>query len=73
MRASRISTTAVALLAVIGPAAACQRGAAPAAPSDPRADAARLQRTNAQLQRQIELAAGTEFYLVSTRSMPVLR
>jgi hypothetical protein len=64
MRASRISTTAVALLAVVGAAAACQRGAVPAAPSDPRADAARLQRTNAQLQRQIELAAGREFYLV---------
>ena len=63
MRASRIST-AVALLAVIGAAAACQRDAAPAAPSDPRAHAARLQRTNAQLQRQIELAAGREFYLV---------
>jgi hypothetical protein len=62
MRASRISAAAV--LAVIGTAAACQRGAAPAASSDPRADAARLQRTNAQLQKQIELAAGKEFYLV---------
>jgi hypothetical protein len=65
MRASGIRTTAAALLAVIGAAAACQRGPAPAAStSDPRADAARLQRTNAQLQKQIELAAGTEFYLV---------
>jgi hypothetical protein len=63
MRASRISTTAT-LLAVIGASAACQRGAAPAAPADPRADAARLERTNAQLQKQIELAAGKEFYLV---------
>jgi hypothetical protein len=64
MRVSRISATAAALLAVIGAAAACQPGAAPAASSDPRADAARLQRTNAQLQKQIELAAGKEFYLV---------
>jgi hypothetical protein len=63
MRASRISTTAT-LLAVIGASAACQRGAAPAAPADPRAEAARLERTNAQLQKQIELAAGKEFYLV---------
>jgi len=42
-------------------------------PSDPRADAARLQRTNAQLQRQIELAAGREFYLVLDRRMPASR
>jgi len=66
MRASRIRTFAAAAagLAVIGVAAACQRGAAPEATSDPRSDAARLQRTNSQLQRQIELAAGKEFYLV---------
>lgn len=42
----------------------CERGAAPVASSDPRAAAARLQRTNAQLQKQIELAAGKDFYLV---------
>jgi hypothetical protein len=63
MRASRISAAA-ALLAVIGVAGGCQRAAAPAAASDPRAEAARLQRTNVQLQKQIELAAGKEFYLV---------
>jgi hypothetical protein len=51
-------------LAAIGLTAACQRAAAPAASSDPRSEAARLQRTNAQLQKQIELAAGKEFYLV---------
>jgi hypothetical protein len=59
----RIRATAL-LLAVIGLAAACQRGATPATGADPRADAARLVRTNAQLQKQIELAAGKEFYLV---------
>jgi hypothetical protein len=63
MRASRTSTAA-ALLAVVCAAAACQRGAEPAASADPRAEAARLERTNAQLQKQIELAAGKEFYLV---------
>jgi hypothetical protein len=51
-------------LAAIGLTAACQRAVAPAASSDPRSDAARLERTNAQLQKQIELAAGREFYLV---------
>jgi hypothetical protein len=55
---------AAAGLAAIGLTAACQRAAAPAASSDPRSEAARLQRTNAQLQKQIELAAGKEFYLV---------
>jgi hypothetical protein len=69
MRASRIRIIAVAaaLCVAAGAAAACQRGpapAGPAAPADPRSDAARLQRTNAQLQKQIELAAGKEFYLV---------
>ena len=66
MRASRIRTfaAAAAALIVIGAAAGCQRAAAPAAAADPRAEAARLQRTNAQLQKQIELAAGKEFYLV---------
>ena len=65
MRASAIRTVAAAAsLAMIGVTAACQRGAEPAAAADPRADAARLQRTNAQLQKQIELAAGKEFYLV---------
>ena len=42
----------------------CQGAPAPQASSDPRSAAARLQRTNAQLQKQIELAAGKEFYLV---------
>ena len=42
----------------------CQRGPAPEASQDPRSPAARLERTNAQLQKQIELAAGKEFYLV---------
>jgi hypothetical protein len=68
MTASRIRTFAVVVagFAVIGLTAACQRGAASAsAPaSDPRSDAARMERTNAQLQKQIELAAGKEFYLV---------
>ena len=66
MRASRIRTfaAAAAVLVVIGAASGCQRAAAPAAAADPRAEAARLQRTNAQLQKQIELAAGKEFYLV---------
>jgi len=66
MKASRIRTfaAAAALLAVIGAAAGCQRAGTPAAASDPRDEAARLQRTNAQLQKQIELAAGKEFYLV---------
>jgi hypothetical protein len=50
-------------LALVG-IAACERRAVPAAASDPRSVAARLQRTNAQLQKQIELAAGKEFYLV---------
>jgi hypothetical protein len=45
-------------------AAGCGGGSLPAAAADPRAEAARLQRTNAQLQKQIELAAGKEFYLV---------
>ena len=51
----------IALLAVL---VSCQRAPAPEASSDPRTAAARLQRTNAQLQKQIELAAGKEFYLV---------
>ena len=42
----------------------CQGAPATEASSDPRSAAARLQRTNAQLQKQIELAAGKEFYLV---------
>jgi hypothetical protein len=66
MTASRIRVFAAAAAGVvlIGAAAACQRGPAPASAADPRAEAARLQRTNAQLQKQIELAAGKEFYLV---------
>jgi hypothetical protein len=51
-------------LAAVALTAACQRPEAPAASADPRSEAARLLRTNAQLQKQIELAAGTEFYLV---------
>ncbi len=54
----------VAGAAVVALAMACQRAPAPAETSDPRSQAARLQRTNAQLQKQIELAAGKEFYLV---------
>lgn len=61
-RVGHVAAVAVAL-AVVG-IAACERRAAPVAASDPRSDAARLQRTNAQLQKQIELAAGKEFYLV---------
>jgi hypothetical protein len=66
MRALRIRTVASAavFLAAVGGTAFCQRAAAPAAASDARSDAARLERTNAQLQKQIELAAGQEFYLV---------
>jgi hypothetical protein len=45
-------------------AAGCGRGPLPSAAADPRSEAARLQRTNAQLQKQIELAAGKDFYLV---------
>jgi hypothetical protein len=52
---------AVAMLAAL---VSCQGAPAPEASSDPRSPAARLQRTNAQLQKQIELAAGKEFYLV---------
>ena len=51
-------------LAATSLTAACQRPAAPPASADERSDAARLQRTNAQLQKQIELAGGKEFYLV---------
>jgi hypothetical protein len=61
-RVGHIAAVAAALAAV--GIAACERRAAPAGASDPRTDAARLQRTNAQLQKQIELAAGKEFYLV---------
>jgi len=66
MTPTRLRNLAVAAagFAVIGVAAACQRGPAPATASDPRSEAARLQRTNAQLQKQIELAGGKEFYLV---------
>ena len=66
MTASRIRNfaAAVAGVAVLAASASCRRGPAPEAGSDPRAEAARLQRTNAQLQKQIELAAGKEFYLV---------
>ena len=65
MNTRRVRRIAAATgLAAIGLTAACQRAAVPAASSDPRSEAARLQRTNAQLQRQIELAAGKEFYLV---------
>ncbi|MGE5198173.1 MAG: hypothetical protein ACM3H9_00940 [Rhodospirillaceae bacterium] len=63
IRVRHVVAASVAL-AVLGVAAACGRGAAPAPASGPRADAARLQRTNAQLEKQIELAAGKEFYLV---------
>jgi len=66
MTASRIRlfAAAVAGVALLAASASCRRGPAPAAGADPRAEAARLQRTNAQLQKQIELAAGKEFYLV---------
>jgi len=66
MRALRIRTVAAAaaFLAATGLAGSCQRAALPPEPSDPRSGAARLERTNAQLQKQIELAAGQEFYLV---------
>jgi hypothetical protein len=65
MKASRIGITTVAvLLGVTGIVTSCGRGPAPPAEKDARSDAARLQRANAQLQKQIELAAGKEFYLV---------
>jgi hypothetical protein len=41
-----------------------ERGSGQMAEADARSSAARLLRTNAQLQKQIELAAGKEFYLV---------
>lgn len=59
-----VCRAAAFLVAVAAAAPGCQRQAPPAAPADARADAARVQRTNAQLQKQIELAAGKEFYLV---------
>ena len=45
---------------------ACRNAPAPTAAGadDPRAGVARLQRANALLQRQLELAAGKDFYLV---------
>jgi hypothetical protein len=66
MKVSSIGTVAVvaASVAVIGAAASCGGSPARRAEADPREGAARLQRTNAQLQKQIELAAGKEFYLV---------
>jgi hypothetical protein len=64
MNARWLGGMAAVLVATALAAAGCGRGALPAAAADPRAEAARLQRTNAQLQKQIELAAGKEFYLV---------
>ena len=66
MRAFRAGhvTPLVAGIALLAALVSCQRAPAPEASSDPRTAAARLQRTNAQLQKQIELAAGKEFYLV---------
>jgi len=63
-RRIRLIAVFVAGTALLGGAASCRRGPAPASASEPRTVAARLQRTNAQLQKQIELAAGKEFYLV---------
>jgi hypothetical protein len=45
-------------------AAACAKREPPPPPSNTAAQAARLQRVNSLLQRQIELAGGKEFYLV---------
>jgi hypothetical protein len=64
MSARRTGRVAALLVVAAVTASACQRGAAPAAAADPRTEAARVQRTNAQLQKQIELAGGKEFYLV---------
>ena len=64
MNARRLGGMAWVLVATALAAAGCGKGTLPAAAADPRAEAARLQRTNAQLQKQIELAAGKEFYLV---------
>lgn len=64
MNARRLGGMAGVFVAAALAAAGCGRGPAPAAAADPRAEAARLQRTNAQLQKQIELAAGKDFYLV---------
>jgi hypothetical protein len=64
MRAAPLGRLVLVVVGIAVAASACERRAAPAATSDPRSDAARLQRTNAQLQKQIELAAGKEFYLV---------
>lgn len=63
MRVRRLGCVGVFVAAALS-AAGCGRGPEPVAAADPRAEAARLQRTNAQLQKQIELAAGKEFYLV---------
>jgi hypothetical protein len=64
MQARRLTWMAGLVAAVAIAGAGCGREAAPAAAADARTEAARLQRTNAQLQKQIELAAGKEFYLV---------
>ena len=64
MNARRLGGMAWVFVATALAAAGCGKGSLPAAAADPRAEAARLQRTNAQLQKQIELAAGKEFYLV---------
>jgi hypothetical protein len=63
MRVRRLGCVGFFVAAALS-AAGCGRGPEPVAAADPRAEAARLQRTNAQLQKQIELAAGKEFYLV---------
>ncbi|MFO7692717.1 MAG: hypothetical protein R6V57_06485 [Vicinamibacterales bacterium] len=66
MRAGRVGSVArlVAGTAMAVALVACQGGPAPATASDPRSGAARLERANAQLQKQIELASGKAFYLV---------
>lgn len=60
-RASFLATAATALICV---APACSTAPVADTASDLGADVARLQLANAVLQRQIELAAGQDFYLV---------
>jgi hypothetical protein len=62
------------LAAVLGLTAvpSCSKAPGAAPTGDPRLDVAVLQRTNARLQQQIDLAAGKNFYLVFDSAKPDL-
>lgn len=70
--ALRLTANTIVLLTAAVVLACGTPPAAPADAGDPRAEAARLQQTNAVLQRQIELAGGKAFYLVLDPSAPDL-